>query len=865
MRTRLLALAALLALVAGGLVLLLGDGDERRGPISAEERLEEAREIAAPSDVMLARQLLGSDLGGADRIAQRARRQARTLAAKTAQSSPVTAATKWQFVGPTNIGGRILDLVVDPAQANTIFVAAASGGIWKSTDAGRRFSPAWPLDATQAFGALAMSPTGILYAGTGETGPGGGSLTFAGTGLYRSTDRGKTWTRIGLQDSSRISRIVIDPSDERRIFVAASGPLFKPGGERGLFLSTDAGASWKRVLEGENPTTGAVDIAVDPRNPRRVFAAMWDHLRTPNVRRYAGSGSGLYRSDDGGQTWARIGSPFFGPHPAIGRLGVAIAPSDPDIVYVNSSALDGRHAGFFKSTDGGDTFIPLPGLIPATAQTTYAWWFGRVWVDPKDADHIFAADVPLMESRDGGLSWAADYSVHVDHHAMAWDPKVADRVYLGNDGGVYRSADNGASWDFADYQPWSQLYGLDVGEQDPRQIVAGLQDNGSILTEKGNDRDWGPIYGGDGTRTRINPRDRDNIFACAQNGACVVSYDGGQTREDISNKVISTRKNWFTPIEFDPENPDVVFSGGEIMSRSTDKGRTWIPISRDLSKGPGSTDPNYPNYGTLTTIAPAPARTGTIYAGTDDGNVVYTHDSGSTWTRSTDADLPNAWVTRVEVDPRNPKVAYVTFSGFRQGEDAAYILKTTDGGESWTDITGNLPAAPLNDVNAIDDDLVVASDLGVFASRDGGRSWLKLGSDLPLAPVFELRYHAPTRTVYVATFGRGVWRISIDALTAAPRPAARPTLGLPSRRSCRTPTEMRFRLRAPAGKRLRAATVFVNGRRAATLRGRALRRPVRLRRLPRGAVRVRVAATTTRGERVSAQRRYGACPRGRSR
>src|SRR3954465_14608418 len=307
------------------------------------------------------------------------------------------------------------------------------------------------------------------------------------------------------------------------------------------------------------------------------------------------------------------------------------------------------------------------------------------------------------------------------------------------------------------------------------------------------------------------------------------------------------------------------------MSPSDDDAQSFTPISPDLSNGPGrETNPLFKNFGTLTTIAPAGKSTGTIYAGTDDGNLWYTHDGGGSWTKASDPDLPKAWITRVEVVKGQPNTAYVTYSGFRQADDAAYILRTTDGGKSWDNITGDLPRAPLNDVNAIGDALVVAGDFGVFASNDQGAHWLKIGANLPLAPVFELRYHAGTNTLYAATFGRSIWKVSLNALPFTPAPAApapkpaillarraAPTLGLPAARRCRARGRLAFRLRAPKGVKLKRARIYVDGRRVRTVRGRALRRTIRLR--VRRATRVRVTAVTTRGRTITVRRTYHRC------
>ncbi|CAA9506334.1 MAG: GH74, partial [uncultured Solirubrobacteraceae bacterium] len=519
----------------------------------------------------------------------------------------------------------------------------------------------------------------------------------------------------------------------------------------------------KQVLKGDNETTGGTDLAINPEDPQEMYAAMWDHLREPDKRRYNGTGSGVYRSSDGGTTWSRVNQPGLMSSPALGRIGIAYAPSAPDTIFIITSGEGGAGLGLYKSTNGGTTFLPLSDPSINANSVVYGWWFGRIWVDPKDANHVFTAGLALAESKNGGLTFSLNTDPHADEHALAWDPKEPNRVYLGNDGGVYRSEDNGSNFTFAKHQPFSQLYGLDVGEQDPSRLVAGLQDNGVVRSYGAKDGKWNSYGGGDGERTLINPRNQDIVYGCSQYGECFVSKSGGSSpKSSFTNEVVSSRKNWFTPIEFDPEDPKTIYTGGEIMSRSDNDAGDFRTISPDLSNGPGrETNPLFRNFGTLTTIAPAPKRTGIIYAGTDDGNLWYTRNGGGAWTKASDPDLPKAWVTRVEVDKTNPDVAYVTYSGFRQQEDSAYLLRTTDGGKSWEDIGAGLPRAPLNDVNAIGDKLVVASDTGVFLSRDAGGSWLRLGEGLPIVPVFELRYHAPTDSLYAGTFGRGIYRVAM--------------------------------------------------------------------------------------------------------
>ncbi|MDQ1687208.1 MAG: hypothetical protein QOK42_183 [Frankiaceae bacterium] len=699
--------------------------------------------------------------------------QAAVLAAGSSDSNLRSAA--WKLQGPTNIGGRVLDVVVDPKHANTIYLASASGGVWKSSDAGSVFHSVWPTTQVQAMGALAIASDGTLYAGTGEAGPGGGSLTYGGNGVYRSRDGGLHWTYIGLNGSERIGRIVVEPKNPKRVWVAAVGPLYRSGGVRGLFLSTDGGDHFTRVHTTANATTGTVDVAVDPVDPKVVLLTDWDLIRHPGDRQYTGGGTAVYRSADAGKTWAAVGTPYFGPNvPTVGRLGVAFAPTDHNRVYVLASTIDGLTQGFWTSTDNGATYMPSSfddALV--TGGYVYAWWFGRVYVDPKNAMHVYATGVNLSESTDGGQSFDTPSGFHADQHAMVWDPKVPRRVYLGNDGGLYRSDDNGNHWVHGTYMPWNQPFSVDVSQQRPNRITAGLQDNGGNRSWDRQNQTGAGFFndytGGDGTETRINPKNDQIVYGCSQYGACAVSHDGGNTSSAFDNQVIGERKNWLTPIVFAPGNPSTVYTASSIVHRSTDDGATWTPISPDLTDGePGSTelDPLFRNYDTVTTIAVPPSEDGTIYAGTDDGHVAYTHNDGLTWTRATG--LPTDWVTRVASNKAS--IVYAAFSGFRRGVQSPRLYRSADGGVTWKPMAGDLPQAPVNDILLLGHDIVVATDVGVFLSHDavGGKHWLRLGSGLPQTPVWDLAYVAKSNSVYAADFGRGVYSVALPAGAGTP-------------------------------------------------------------------------------------------------
>lgn len=669
----------------------------------------------------------------------------------------------WQALGPSTIGGRVTDLVAHPTQANTVFAGAATGGVWKSTNAGATFTSAWDPAITPSIGALAITGTGVLYAGTGESNPGGGSVTFPGGGVFRSTNSGASWQSVGLTGTDRIGRIAVDQANPNRVFVAAAGNLFVPNGQRGVYRTVDGGTSWQLVLAGANGTTGAVDVAISPSNPNRIYAAMWDHHRQPNGRVYGGVGSGIYRSSDGGATWARLagGLPAAGTN--LGRMGLAVARSDANRLYAIASDTSGDFVGFWTSTNGGDTWTRITNTsFLSASQSTFGWWFGRIWVDPADARHVFVAGVPMLESLDAGGMWRRNSSsFHVDQHAMAWDPLSAGRVYLGNDGGVYRSAANGSltgSWTKSTTQTNLQFYTVAVSKQDSSRISGGLQDNGSVRSWGATN--WNSIGGGDGLANLIDPVNHNNVYACSQYGVCNRSTNGGGSMSAFG-ATTSDRRGWLTPIGFDPSNPAIMYYGGNRLNRSVNRAATWTVISPDLSRGGGGID-GYP-FGTITTHAAAPSSPSTLYVGTDDGRMWITRNTGGTWTEITSG-LPTRWITRVTIDPTDANLAYVSVSGFRNGDPAAHVFRTVNG-STWQDISGNLPDAPVNDLVLDPRDrtrMYAATDVGVFVTVDTGTTWTAAGTGLPLVPISDLEATntGTSTTLTAATFGLGMYRLS---------------------------------------------------------------------------------------------------------
>jgi photosystem II stability/assembly factor-like uncharacterized protein len=794
--------AFLLALVTLGGMRLAGDVggsfeglDPRRGELELEGAM-------SPSGDWLAAQRAGESGVVTARQYERALAQAQALREETARIAPELFDAPWSQMGPTNIGGRVSDVAVVPGGPLTgvaivnppIFAATATGGVWGSGDFGATWTYKWDPAITQSTGAIAIGSNGTIFVGTGEANPGGGSVTWGGTGVYRSKDLGATWQYVGLGTSGAIGRIVIDPDDPDRVFVAATGNLFRPGGERGLYRSVDGGDTWERVLAGANATTGAADVALDP-STGRILVGMWDHHRLPTHRMYAGPGSGVYLSEDGGDTFSRAELPGAPAPQQVGRIGVAfgnVPGADPGEVALPESStayaviannLAGSGVGLWRSTNDGDTWTKTSAPAGSLSQSSFGWWFGRVFVDPADDRHIFVPGVSLVESTDSGDSFAsATGGAHADQHAMAWDPSVDGRVYLGNDGGMWRSDLNGAggSWVPAAVQGWTQHYSVDVSEQSPNRIVTGLQDNGCQRNYVAGNAATSTVYNtmagcGDGLQTLINPVDENVVYGCSQYGSCSRSTIGGGPAGGSSiGATTSSRRGWWVPLQFDPSNPSVMYYAGDTLNRSTNGGQSWTAISGDLTTDPPQQDPNngYKIFGTITTVAAAKTDGNVIYVGTDDGLLWRTTDLGGSWTRLEDPDdpktpqdendLPGSWVTRVAVDPQNADIAYATFSGFRSDVATPHVVKTTDGGRSWTNISGSLPAAPVNEIVVIPGGkLAVGTDVGVFLTSDGGATWLAAGSSMPAVPVLDLRYHQGSNTLTAATFGHGIQRLAL--------------------------------------------------------------------------------------------------------
>lgn len=670
----------------------------------------------------------------------------------------------WSPRGPKNVPGRITDLAVDPTDDDVVYAGTAEGGVFRTLDGGQSWTPLFDTMPALSIGAVAVDPSDpdVVYAGTGEVNPGGGSVAYGGAGLFRSTDRGVTWSLVGLETTGTIGRIVVDPTDPLTIYVAANGMHWQPNPERGVYRTTDGGATWQRVLYVDD-VTGCVDLVLRPDNPDVVFASMWQHLRQPDSYDYGGPGCAIHRSDDGGDTWSVVACGLPTPSADGGRIGISLCASQPDVMHAVYADRIGFFDGLYRSVDGGATWTQTNDTDLEDVFASYGWWFGNVRTHPLDPNRIWVLGLELWTSADGGASWAeAGAAMHVDHHGLVFGSGPSPVIYAGNDGGVYRSTDGGAVWTPLPDQPHTQVYRLALDAQNPAALYIGAQDNGTSRTLTGRQDDWTPVFGGDGFQTVIDPADSGRIWAQYQYGRIFFTPDDGATWLSATTGIsFADRRNWNAPHVQDPGDPSRRYAGSNRLYRSTGD-RTWEAISPDLTGGPSGSTGQVD--GSLTSISVSPSNPDVIWTGSNDGVVQVTVDGGVSWTDVSTA-LPDRWVTAVRAHPTNVGAAFATISGYRWNEPLPRIYVTTNFGSTWTAITTGLPDAPVNDlvVDPADGDrLFVATDVGVFNSRDGGGSWQVFGRGLPNVVVTSLLIDERSATLLAGTFGRSVFAVSID-------------------------------------------------------------------------------------------------------
>ena len=688
---------------------------------------------------------------------------------KKEQQQRSNAAVLWEFAGPTNVGGRITDIEIPNDQAETYYVGTASGGVFKTTDGGSNWLPIFDDQEILSIGDIEISEnnTETIWVGTGEVNAGGGSLAYDGNGVFKSTNGGITWQSKGLPNVGSISKIGIDPDNDDAIFVSAMGPLFRNDTNRGVYKSVDGGDTWEQKLFVSD-STGIIDMAIHPTNGDIIYAASWERIRRPEYRHYGGETSRLYRSLDGGDTWIEMTNGLPSLPSEKGRISIAISQSNPEVLYSRYADATGNIQGVYKTVDGGDVWTEVNGS--GLQNVGFHWWFRGVVIDPDDENIIYNVDFNVQKSTDGGANWSPAFpGAHVDQHALAFNRMVPGAVVLGNDGGVYYSADDGASYLKDVSLPITQFYRVHVDAQNDAKVYGGAQDNNTIRTTTGSVDDWSAIYGGDGFQSLVDPTNTAVIYALSQRGNLGKSINNGANFSGATNGISgSDRKNWDTPIVMDPFDSQILYYGANRLYKTTNAAGNWTAISPDLTNGSGGGNLT---FGTIISISVSPINTDTIYVGTDDGNVWITNNGGGNWT-NVSASLPNRWVTKVLASRSDLNTVYATFSGYRYGEDNGHVYKSDDNGSNWTDISTGLPDIPVNDIlEDVYGNLFLGTDIGVLASPDQGANWSVLGENLPSVVVTDMHIHEASEYLYIGTYGRSMYKLDLseDILSVAHR------------------------------------------------------------------------------------------------
>jgi photosystem II stability/assembly factor-like uncharacterized protein len=697
-----------------------------------------------------------------------------------------------RHIGPAAISGRISDVAVAPDK-KTWYVGVASGGVWKTTNAGTTFTPIFDGEGSYSIGVVALDPRNpnVVWVGTGENNV-LRSVSF-GDGVYKSVDGGRSWENVGLKTSEHVGKILIDPRNTDVVYVAAHGPLFTSGGDRGLYKTTDGGKTWNRILDG-GEWAGVADVVMHPGNPDILIASTWQKVRRQWGYIAGGPQSSLQRSTDGGATWTRVHSGL--PSEELGRIGLAISPVDPDVVYAIVEAAN-RRGGFYRSTNNGISWQRMGD------HTTIGLFYQEIFADPVNVDRVYSMDVRTMITDDGGRTFRAlgERNKHVDNHALWIDPDDTDHLIIGCDGGLYETWDGGQTYDWFQNLPLAQFYRVEVDNSLPfYRIYGGTQDNSSMggpsrtrTRAGGRNSDWFLTQGGDGFQTRIDPTDPDIAYSESQHGVLtrfnLATGERVSIQPDPEPGEPGLRWHWDAPLIISPHAPARLYFAAQRLFRSDDRGDGWRPVSPDLTRQIDrnrlrlmgrvwSVDAVAKNtstslYGSIVTVAESPLKDGLLWVGTDDGLLQVSEDGGQSWRAiSSVPGVPDTtFVSRVTPSAHDVNTIYASFDNHKAGDFKPYIARSTNLGRNWTVISGNLPERGSVYVvleDHVDPNLLYAgTEFGLFVTNSGGQRWTQLRSGLPVIQMRDLAIQKREDDLVVATFGRGFYVLEdLSALRA---------------------------------------------------------------------------------------------------
>jgi photosystem II stability/assembly factor-like uncharacterized protein len=686
---------------------------------------------------------------------------------------------KWRSIGPYR-GGRVLAVTGVPGDPNTFYFGGVAGGVWRSTNTGLSWEPLFDKQPISSIGAIAVSDSNpnVIYVGTGEACI-RGNISY-GNGVYKSTDGGKTWANVGLKDTQHIASVIIHPRNPDIAYVAALGHAYGPNVERGVFRTVDGGKTWEKVLYKDDKT-GAIDLASDPHNPNVLFAALYQVQRTPWSMEGGGPGSGLYRSTDGGTSWKRLDGKGM-PSSIMGRIGVSVSGADSNRVYALIEAKDA--SGLYRSEDAGDTWT----LINEDQRITQrAWYFTHIFADPKSLDTVYMLNTGMFRSRDGGKSLELLPAPHGDHHGLWIDPSDPRRMINGNDGGATVTVDGGKTWSTQYNQPTAQFYHVATDNQFLYYVYGAQQDNSTVAIASRSDdgyigrQHWYEVGGGESGYVVPDPRDANVVYAGSGEGVLTRWDKRTQQAQDITLwpldysghgvKDMKYRMGWTEPVVISAHNPDVIYTGAQMVFKTTDHGMSWTAISPDLTRndiskqqssgGPISKDnTSVEYYDTVFTIAESPLQKDLLWVGTDDGLVQITRDGGKSWNNITPKGTPEwSLISLIEASPHEAGTAYVAVDCHKLDDVKPYIYRTSDFGKTWSQITNGIPNGAY--VHAVREDpklkglLYAGTETGLYVSWDNGANWQSVMLNLPNTPIHDLV--VKNDDLVVATHGRSFW------------------------------------------------------------------------------------------------------------
>jgi len=710
---------------------------------------------------------------------------------------------KWQFLGPKNTSGRMTDTAIS-TDKSVLYTAAASGGVWKTTNDGDSWECVFENEISTSVGDIAVAPSdkNIVWVGTGESNIFRSS--HAGCGIYKSTDGGNTWQHLGLENTGTIARIVVHPTDPDVVYVAASGNEWTPNSERGVYKTTDGGSSWKMILHKDD-LTGAIDFDMDPSDPNTLYASTWQRIRKRwnDPRTEAGyTGCSIQKSTDGGESWEEIteGLPIAAHR---GRIGVDIARTNPSIVYAyiddyevvrepteeeknDSYGLPScgfiRGAQVFRSDDKGGTWkrvTPLEDPVLLRLCNTYGWVFGQITVDPTDEDRLYIMGVSMAVSEDGGRSWERARTSGGDNHGLWIDPADNTYMILNNDHGVHITHDRGETWESSRNTVNAvQFFNVNYDMDSPFHVFGSIQDHGSrrgvVDLGQGRDNipavDWEGAPGGEGSNHAIDPTDPNIVYSAGFYGTISRTDIGSNERTSIMPEVSAEegplRGQWLAGFILSPHDPNTVYHGLQYLFKSTDRGENWERISPDLSHS-NPQELGDVKYQTIFTVSESPLKEGLLYVGTDDGRAHVSQDGGTTWNEIVEGAAKDRWISRMVASKYAEGTVYMTQNGKRHDDYQVYVWKSTDYGKTWEDISANLPYGPVNVIRedpVNKDILYVGTDLSVYVTTNGGIDWSVLGANLPSVYAHDLIVHPRDNIIVVATHGRGMWAMDADPI-----------------------------------------------------------------------------------------------------